>query len=271
MIGHDEQARVGILAERAGDDLSGGLGLGGAARQHPVHERQPGSDAVARQTESDAGQEPSQPCGTRAFGVGARRERPQPAGGQRQPVLQGRRVPVTLRDVRLGGQVQMPCQREPHHRVRRVRGEVAPVVQRRPGQQRDAGTVDPQQFGDEFAHPDRMSVQPGGLTRRGRGEPGQFGERGQVALRHQRRDARLVGDRAEEPVHALGLRDGEQCGRRGGQSQNPGIGQVGDDLVEQPAPHLQQVMALVQDDREGARIVQSLHQGGPVGMQARAG
>ena len=102
---------------------------------------------------------------------------------------------------------------------------------------------------------------------RRRGEPDQVGERRQMALAHHRRDGRGVDDLAEQLVDQHRLVGRQGGGRGRGQAQHGRVGQQLEELAEQSPPHLEQVMALVEHQRDRAGLLQGAHERLAVGME----
>ena len=269
MVGQDKEASVRILGQRLGHDLSRRQRLRCTTGQHTVNERLTCDDAVAGQPEPHTRQQATQATSAFPLRLRAFTQRHEPTRGEEQPVLQGRRTPVPLRHVGVFGKIEMPGQRQPHRRIGRLARQVAPVMQRQPGEEGNACAIGAQQFCDQFAGAQRPCVQPCGLRGcRGR-EPGQLGEGGQVTLGDQRGYARLIGDGPKQPTDPLRLDRRQQRGWGGGQRENLCVGQTGDDVVEEGAPHLKQMMALVEDQGDRASLMEPLHQRDAVGVQPR--
>ena len=116
--------------------------------------------------------------------------------------------------------------------------------------------------------------EPLGLARRasrspaacGVGQPGKLDERRQVALLDHRRDRR--GGRAVPPNSSstrTAWSAAESLGRGGGQARGPrACGSSAEQLGQQPAPDLEQVVALVQDQQQRTGRPELLDERAPV-------
>ncbi len=140
-----------------------------------------------------------------------------------------------------------------------------PLLQ--PGQERGGGEARVEQAGAQLGEPDRLTVHVVGLGRRRRGEVGQLLVRGQVAVADQGRRRHFEVDRPEHLAVQCLLVGGHQVRRRRGQPDEVGVLEPGHDLPQQPPPDLQQVVALVQDQRPRALRGQPVQQGPPVRVQ----
>ena len=92
----------------------------------------------------------------------------------------------------------------------------------------------------------------------GRREPGELDVRRQVADLDHGRDARAVERRAEQLVDQQRLVGRERLGRRRGQAEDHRVGQLVEQLAQQPAPDLEQVVALVEHEQQrpgGAQLL----------------
>ncbi len=98
----------------------------------------------------------------------------------------------------------------------------------------------------------RVAGPPASRTRRAWARPAsELGVRREGAGLDQGRDPGLVEDRAEQLGGQGGLGRGHRLGRSGRQTQDLGVGQLGEDLAQQLPPDLQQVVALVEDHSSG--------------------
>jgi hypothetical protein len=88
-----------------------------------------------------------------------------------------------------------------------------------------------------------------------------------MSLAHGGGDGGAEGDVAEQLVEQLGLRGVEHRRWGRGQSDDRRVGKTGDDLGQQPAPDLEQVVALVEDERDRSGSSQRGHQLPTVGVQ----
>ena len=186
---------------------------------------------------------------------------------QQHPVVGGRRVPVRLGDARAGRQPEQSGVRHPQGRVGELGigglreavvepAEEAGGAVRRVGQRRG-------QLGEPLA----LLGQPVGLARGRGGEPGELRERRQVALAHHGRDARGEQRRPEQLVDQclLVLGQGARWGR--GEPEHEGVRQLVEHFLEQPAPHLEQVVTLVEHQGEVADLLEPLDEGSAVGVE----
>ena len=136
---------------------------------------------------------------------------------------------------------------------RRPAGHEAPVE---PVQESDRATMITEQVGLQFGEPLGLAGEPVRLGRGRRGEPGQFRVRGEVAGADHRGDGGLIERLAEQLLDQGGLVGGERPRRRPGQSDHGGVRKSIKDLGQQPAPDLEQMVALVQDQRDRAGVTQ---------------
>ena len=140
-----------------------------------------------------------------------------------------------------------------------------PLLQ--PRQERRAGEPRVEEPGAQLGEPQRLPADVVGLGRRRRGEPGQFLVRGQVPVPDQRGRGHLQVHGAEQLPVQPGLLGGHHVRRGGGQPDDPGVGQFAHDRQQQPSPDLQQVMALIKDQRGGAGRLEGGEQALPVRVQ----
>ena len=106
------------------------------------------------------------------------------------------------------------------------------------------------ELGDQLLEPRRLLLQPVGLLRGRGGEPGELDVRRQVADLDHGRDARAVERRPEQLVDQQRLVGRQRLGRRRGQAEHHRVGQLVEQLAQQPAPDLEQVVALVEDQQQ---------------------
>ena len=137
-----------------------------------------------------------------------------------------------------------------------------------PGQERHRPEGGVEQLGGELGEPLVLVGEPLGLRGRRCGQPDQVGERRQVALAHHRRDRCGVDDVTEQLVDQHGLVGAQGGGRGRGQAEHGGVGQQLQELAQQPAPDLEEVVALVEDQRDRPGLLERAHQRLAVGVQA---
>jgi len=99
------------------------------------------------------------------------------------------------------------------------------------------------------------------------GQPRQLREWGQVTLAYDGGDRRAVDGLAEQRVHERRLVAGQRLGGRRGEAEDDGVRQLVEHLGQQPSPHLQQVVALVQHQRQRAGRPHRLDEREAVGVQ----
>ncbi len=127
-----------------------------------------------------------------------------------------------------------------------------PLIQ--PGQEPDGSERRVHQVGGQRAEALGVPGEPVRLGRTRRCQPGQLGERSQRRRAHRRRDRGRVSDGSEQLAHEACLVTVENLRRGGGQAEDERLGQVVEHFGQEPPPHLEEVMALVQDDRDRAEF-----------------
>jgi hypothetical protein len=275
----DPFADRGVLG---GDDLGGGPGLGVRPRQDAVDRRAPPTYAATRPLVAhgrQGGLHDREHLGVGGV-VGLGDVVQQPVAEEPYPVLGGGVVPVLLAEPGADGQVEQA-------RVVHAQGGVAEVGfslgERRPGGRGGDRLDEPS--GEPLVEPDRpearrgeqrgqlgeaqrLAGEPVLLGRRGGGQPDELVERREVALLHYCRDRHAVEDAAEELVHEGALFAGEALGRCRGERQDVRAVDDVEQLGEQPPPHLEQVVALVEDEHQPRLGTDPVEEGDPVGVQA---
>ena len=125
-----------------------------------------------------------------------------------------------------------------------------------------------EQLGRQLGEALGLAGQPLRLGRRRRGQPDQVHERRQVALAHDRRDRCGVDDVAEQLGRPGRPGRGRACpaGSRSGPARSPRAAL--EDLGEQPPPDLEQVVALVEHQRDRPGLLQRRDQGPAVLVEA---
>ena len=121
--------------------------------------------------------------------------------------------------------------------------------------------------GAEFGEAEGRAADVVGL---GRGRPGQEREflvRREQALPHQRGRRHLEVHRAEQRPVQHRLLGGHQVRRGRGQPDDPGLAELLDHRLQQPAPQLQKVVALVEHQRPRTPGLQAGDQSPPVRVQ----
>ena len=88
-----------------------------------------------------------------------------------------------------------------------------------------------------------------------------------MTLLHHRRHRDAVGDRPEELVDEGALVAGEALGRGRGEREDVGAVDGVEQLGEQPSPHLEQVVALVEDEHQAGLGAEPVEEGDAVGVQ----
>ena len=200
-----------------------------------------------------------------------------PALDQQHPVVGGRGVPVGL------GEPGAVGQREQTRRApsagRRVLLRVVARLQSAPEPASSQPKNDVEPYAGSLsavvssANRSPCVGEPLVLGWRRRGQPGELGERCEVPLADHGRDADAEDDVAEQLVDEPLLVRGQGARRRRGEAEHEGVRQLDEQLLEQPAPDLQQVVALVEDQREVADRLEPLDERAAVrvqGVQQRA-
>lgn len=119
----------------------------------------------------------------------------------------------------------------------------------------------------ELGEPERLRGEPVLLGRRRRGQPDELVEGREVPLLDHRRHRDAVADRPEQTVNERALLAGEALGWGRGEGQDVGAVDGLEQLGEQPPPHLQQVVALVEHEHQPVLRPNPLEEGDAVGVQ----
>ena len=252
---------LGEVEVLVGADLDDGGGLRRRAGQHPVDRAAAAADAALGPLVADRRQRAAYRLhdllvlGQPGLGEPAG----QPVVDQQHPVVRGRRRAVLLLHPGAARQPDHPDVVQPQHRAAHVRLLLDQREPRRPAgheprvqplQERHRAERRVGELGDQLPEPLGLLLQPVVLARRRGGQPGQLDERRQVADLDHRRDRDPVERRAEQLVDEERLVGGERLGRGRGEPEHQRVGQLVQQLPDQPAPHLEQVVALVEDQQQ---------------------
>lgn len=270
------------VGQLRGDDAGDGVLLGGRSCGHAVDVASPAADALLRPDVADRGEGAAYglddarirgPCLT--LDQAPRLDAPeQPVVEDPAPVVRCGRLPVLLAEHGPGWQLQQVRMHEAQAGVAEVGVTSADLVPGRravlarphqslgePLRQRCRPERGIEEVGGELGEPGRLLRQPRRLVRGGFDQPRHLGVRRQGALLHQGGDPRLVEDRTEERPGELGLAAGHRAWRCGREAEHHRLRQLVEDLAQQLAPHLQEVVTLVED--QGQRT------GRPEGLDQR--
>ncbi len=277
------------LGALRGEDLDRGPGLALRPGQHPVDRGLSGPHARPGQPVPDRGQRPAD--GVQGAFVPRVLAGQQAALGvvadERHPVRGGERMPVLLPDpgpfrqaeqpghvqpdARAGQRGLVPLEPRPGH-LRALGGSGSAPLHHpglQPLQERDGGEPRVEQPGAQLGEPQRRPVDVVGLGRRRAGEEGELLVRRQPALAHQGRRRDLQVDPAEQRPVQLRLLRRHQVRRGRGEPDDPRRVELPDHRLQQAAPQLEQVVALVEDQRPRAAVAEPGDQLAPVRMQQR--
>ena len=106
------------------------------------------------------------------------------------------------------------------------------------------------ELGGQLLEPGRLLLQPVALLRGRRREPGQLDVRRQVTDLDDGRDARAVERRPEQLVDQQRLVRAQRLRRRRRQAEHHRVRELVEQLAQQPAPDLEQVVALVEHEQQ---------------------
>ena len=201
----------------------------------------------------------------------------QPVLDEQAPVVGGRLGAVLLGHPGAGRQPEQARVVQPEHGAADL-GLLLEQVEPRDGRGHEPGVEPLQerhrperrsgQLGDQLLEPAGLLLEPVVLLRRRGGEPGELDVRRQVADLDHGRDARAVERRPEQLVDQERLVGRERLGRRRGQAEDHRVRELVEQLAQQPAPDLQQVVALVEDQQQRPGGPELLDEGLAVGVQA---
>ena len=255
-------AEVRVLGRH---DLAERDGLRLAACEHPVDGAAAAADASGGELVADRREHRPDPL---HHGVVAARRTQQtdPALDQQHPVVGRRVVPVPLLEPGALGQCEQAGVHHPQHRVLEG-GVVARGVPVQPGEEAGGAVRRVAQRRGQLEEALALRGQPVVLAGRRGGQPGELRERRQVPLAHDGRDAHGEHRLAEELVDELPLVLRQRLGRRGGEPEHERLRQLVEHLLQEPAPHLEQVVALVEDQRQVADLLEPVDQRLTVGVQ----
>ena len=260
---------LGEVEVLVGADLDDGGGLRRRAGQHPVDRAATAADAALGPLVADRRQRAAYRLddllvlGQPGLGEPAG----QPVVDQQHPVVRGRRRAVLLLHPGAARQPDHPDVVQPQHRAAHVRLLLDQREPRRPAgheprvqplQERHRAERRVGELGDQLPEPLGLLLQPVVLARRRGGQPGQLDERRQVADLDHRRDRDPVERRAEQLVDEERLVGGERLGRGRGEPEHQRVGQLVEQLADQAAPHLEQVVALVEDQQQRPAVLERL-------------
>jgi hypothetical protein len=279
---HQHPQPLAEVATLDRDDLCQRVGLRLAAGEHPVDRGAATPDPGPCPAVPDRRQRPADRVHHVLVGrvAGALQVTARPVVDQGHPVLRARRLSMLLEQPGTVGQTHETGVMQAKRcvaQLRLVRGEAVPRDRALRGT--DEPAVDPLQEADrpeprvrepvhELGEPFRLARDVVVLPGAGGGQPGHLGERSEVPLTHHGGDRRLVDDPAEQVLDETRLCGRQGRGRSCRQAQHERVGQLGQHLVEEPAPNLQEVVALVEHHGEVGLATQALDQRLSVRVQA---
>ena len=149
---------------------------------------------------------------------------------------------------RLGELRMVPLELAPSQLAVRACSLEQPLVE--PRQERSRAEFRIYEVGGQLGEALCFARQPFPLARRRSGEPGLLREGRQIAVPNGRRYRRGVDDLTEDRLDEVGLILGQSSRRCRGQRDHVGPIEQLQELGDQTAPNLEQVMALVEDHSE---------------------
>ena len=268
-------AEVAVLGADDGHDR-GGLGLGPG--EHPV-------DRAAAAPDPALGPLVAHRRQRAAYGLddllvlgrpGLGEVTLQPVLDEQAPVVGGRLGPVLLGHPGARRQPEQASVVQAEHGAAHLRLLLHQVEPRdgrghepgvEPLQERHRPEARRGQLGDQLLEPARLLLQPVVLLRRRCREPGELDVRRQVADLDHGRDARAVERCPEQLVDQQRLVGRERLGGRRRQAEDHRVRELVEQLAQQPAPDLQQVVALVEDEQQRPGRLELLDEGLAVVVQ----